>query len=77
MSADASHHDREDREHLDNAARAGPTQSAHPSAAPCPHCGSPDTELVAMMQRHTCDADEWVRCNECGHVLTPPRWPFL
>jgi hypothetical protein len=41
----------------------------------CIRCASSDTEPLAMMQRHTCDADDWVRCNECGHTFTAPRWP--
>jgi hypothetical protein len=51
-----------------------PAQPAHASTAPCTHCGSPDTELLAMMQRYTCDADDWVQCNDCGYVFTTSRW---
>ena len=52
-----------------------PAPPAHASTAPCTHCGSRDTEPLARMQRLTCAADDWVQCNECGHVFTTPRWP--
>jgi uncharacterized Zn finger protein len=53
-----------------------PARPALSSTARCTRCGSPDTEPLARMRRHTCDdADEWVRCNECGHAFTTPRWP--
>lgn len=52
-----------------------PAAPAHASTAPCTDCGSRDTEPLERMQRHTCDANDWVRCNACGHVFTTPRWP--
>jgi hypothetical protein len=54
-----------------------PAPPAHASTAPCTHCGSPDTEPLARMQRHTCDADDWVQCQKCGHVFPTPRWPHV
>ena len=39
----------------------------------CAECGSPETEPVTTMRRHTCDADEWYRCGECERVFTVSR----
>jgi len=52
-----------------------PAPPAHAPATPsCPRCASSDTDMV-VMRRHTCDSDDWVVCNKCGHVFTPSRWP--
>jgi hypothetical protein len=39
----------------------------------CTRCAGSDTEPVATMRRHTVDADNWYRCDGCGHVFTTPR----
>ncbi len=36
----------------------------------CPRCFSDDVTSIETMRLHTCDADPWVRCNECGHTFT-------
>jgi hypothetical protein len=52
-----------------------PAQPVYSVTPPCTHCASADTEPLAMMRLHTCDTDEWVRCNACGHTFTALRWP--
>ena len=51
---------------------APPTQAQ--TTPSCTRCASADTDVV-MMRHHTCDADDWVVCNECGYVFSPSRWP--
>lgn len=52
----------------------GNAQAISPPLLSCTRCGSRETEPVTTMRRCTCDAGEWVRCDECGHIFTAPRW---
>jgi hypothetical protein len=36
----------------------------------CDRCESPQTEPVTTMNRGTCNASEWFRCEECEHVFS-------
>ena len=53
---------------------AGPAVRRVASSPRCAQCGSGATEPVTTMRLHTCDAEEWFRCDECGQVFSTSRF---